>query len=61
MPLPKKVENIQGLRSGKWEALEFSHVHGSNAYWLCVCDCGTRRPVMAGNIKRKRTKPSADT
>ena len=54
--LPRGVIDIASMRSGKWTAKSFSHVHDHTAYWHCECDCGTKRPVAGINIRRKRSK-----
>lgn len=44
-------KNMTGQRFGRWLVLEFSHMRGKQAYWLCVCDCGTKKPVSGGSLR----------
>lgn len=44
-----------GSRFGRWTVVGFSHRdERSNAFVLCVCDCGTQRPVAASKLGRRR-------
>ena len=47
-----RVKDITGLRFGRWTALEFDPASTNVAYWLCVCDCGIRKSVFGGDLKR---------
>jgi len=50
-----KYNNIIGERFGLWTVLSF-HSHGkypSHNKWLCQCDCGTRKPLLAFRLKSK--------
>lgn len=46
-----KVIDRVGEKFNKWTVLEFhSRTKNGEAVWLCQCDCGTKQPVVAGNL-----------
>lgn len=52
------TQDITGLRFGKLIAIERAgfHVEPSNAkriLWLCFCDCGVKKKIMARSLLRK--------
>ena len=47
-----RVKDLTGLRFTRWTVLEFDPASTNVAYWLCVCDCGVRKSVFGGDIKR---------
>jgi hypothetical protein len=51
--MPAKVD-ISGQRFGKWLALPNARRRAS--YWLCRCDCGTKRPVLVGGLRYGNTR-----
>lgn len=48
-----KIES--GTRFGRWTVLRFDSVK-RNSFYLCRCDCGTERSVMARNLLNGRSK-----
>ena len=49
--------DLTGKRFGRLFVLSYSHtVKPGYAYWLCRCDCGTLRSVVACNLSRGITK-----
>lgn len=50
------VKNLSGKRFGRLLVLSFSHSHGGNAYWNCVCDCGAKTKTSANGMKRGKSK-----
>lgn len=48
--------NLQGKKFGKLTVVSFSHIHGSHAYWNCVCDCGKPRVVCGSAMMTGKTK-----
>lgn len=49
---------IQGMRFGRWLVIEpAGNVKGrGEALWLCRCDCGTERNVVAGSLNSGASK-----
>jgi hypothetical protein len=46
--------DLTGKRFGRWLVEGFSHAHPKNgAYWNCLCDCGTRKAIVASNLRKK--------
>lgn len=50
-----KMNDLTGLRFGRWTVVEFADKAGQNARWLCRCDCGTDRIVQGTNLGRGST------
>lgn len=49
----RKLIDITGERFGKWTVVAHDGVHGGKRHhWLCVCDCGTVRPVDGSSLRR---------
>lgn len=46
-----KREDLSGRQFGQWRVLRFDHVTiHCDAFWLCVCDCGTFKRVPRGRL-----------
>lgn len=45
-----------GLKFNMLTVIEFSHVHNTNAYWKCICDCGNYTTLIGYSIKSGHTK-----
>lgn len=55
------VHVLTGRRFGRWLVTGFSHVGlHSERYWLCVCDCGTTRPVPGSRLRDGRCTMCGD-
>lgn len=54
--LPKRTENLNGLKFGKLTVLEFSHTSNHGAMWKCKCDCGNEIITRASNLKSGKSK-----
>ena len=49
--------NITGGRYGRWFVIKReANDNNENPRWLCRCDCGTERIVIAGALKNGRSK-----
>ena len=49
--------NIGGLRFGRLEVIEMSHVDKSGkAFWICKCDCGNKKIVSGDKLRSGKTK-----
>lgn len=46
-----KAHDITGLRFGMLQAIEFVGSHDGHAMWLCQCDCGEFKEVLAKKLK----------
>lgn len=45
-------EDLTGRQFGKWRVLRFDHdTKYRDAFWLCVCDCGTFKRVPRGRLQ----------
>ena len=44
------IKDLTGQRFGRLQAVEFSHLHRHNAYWICVCDCGTSKAIIGFSL-----------
>ena len=48
-----KLKDLTGRTFGKWRVLSRAHVSANGQiYWNCACECGTRRPVNGGSLKK---------
>ena len=49
--------DISGFRSGRLVAIEpIGSYRGRKVIWRCKCDCGNYTSVVAGDLRRQRTK-----
>nr|WP_297873513.1 hypothetical protein [uncultured Blautia sp.] len=46
----KTFKNLSGGRYGRWLVLEEFKMENEKTYWLCQCDCGTRKYVRADQL-----------
>ena len=46
-----KLEIYPGARIGSWTVLEEIPRADSERKWLCLCDCGTQRPVLDRSLR----------
>src|SRR5690625_4623865 len=51
-----KAKNLLGKRVGKVTVIRRDGSKGTNAAWLCKCDCGTSLTISGGDISRGRKK-----
>lgn len=52
-----KIKSIVGQQFERWKVISFDRIkpnHG--AYFVCQCQCGTIRSVLAKSLKEKRSK-----
>ncbi len=50
--MDKRTHNIKGKQFGKLLVLEYSHRKDKEgAFWLCECDCGSKKILSAGAIR----------
>ncbi len=54
--MSKKPQDLTGRPFGRWTAIrqDGCDSHG-NAYWVCRCECGNERRVLACNLLREHT------
>ena len=52
----RHADNLTGLRFGRLLVRSRAPSLGYNARWLCACDCGGERVVLALSLKAGRTK-----
>jgi hypothetical protein len=46
------IIDLTGKRFGRWRVVKLSHQVGKMLYWSCICECGTKRAVFGGDLKR---------
>jgi hypothetical protein len=56
----RKLVDLTGQRFGRWLVLErdltIEQKGGIDPKWICVCDCGTTKPVSSGRLKNGDSK-----
>jgi len=50
------IKPLDGLRFGKLTILRFVEIRNHSAYWLCKCDCGAERTIIASSLNLNGTK-----
>lgn len=54
MPKPRMQS---GQKYNRWITIELDHkIVGSQYWWLCECECGTRRAVRSGDLVNGKSK-----
>ena len=48
--MPKLID-LTGQKFGRWTVLQRVPNHGKAVYWLCECECGTRKEVKAAHLR----------
>ena len=48
----RKVRNLAGERFGKLVALKVDRNIKGRVYWLCRCDCGNYKAILANSLVR---------
>lgn len=57
IPSCYRAADLTGIRFSKLLVLDHAGTYGSGKHlWLCLCDCGSKRIVMGGNLTRGLTK-----
>lgn len=53
----KNCKDISGRRFGNWKVIGRTKQTGAsrNAMWMCVCDCGVRKPVLGTHLRAGRS------
>ena len=52
----KFKRNLKGQRFEMLEVVDFSHTKNGYEYWVCKCDCGKQKIVLANNLVYEKTK-----
>lgn len=55
MPWEQRID-LTGQRFNKLTVLGYHSGKGASCKWLCRCECGTEKAVVAGNLKNGGTK-----
>jgi hypothetical protein len=52
------IISMENKTFGKWKVLDFSHKHpiSGNAYWKCICACGTKTIVEGSRLRKGKTQ-----
>lgn len=48
--------DLTGMRFDRWQVEGLDPASGKVKYWFCVCDCGGRKRVFGGDLKRRMSK-----
>lgn len=51
-----KKRELTGKRFNMLTVESFAYIHGSHAYWNCICDCGNKTIVCGSKLFRGTTK-----
>ena len=46
-------DDLTGQRFGRWTVIERAQNHKRQSAYLCKCDCGTKRVVLAKSLKKR--------
>lgn len=49
-------EDLKNQRFGKLVAVEYAGYKNGRTYWLCKCDCGNTKTIMAHSLKSGKTQ-----
>jgi hypothetical protein len=53
LPTNASFVNLIGFKTGRWSVVSYSHsTRRGHAVWNCVCECGTKKKVMATSLRR---------
>jgi hypothetical protein len=50
--MPAKTKDLTGQRFGRLLILSRCPNHTKNVVWLCRCDCGKEKRILAGNLRQ---------
>lgn len=51
-----RTKDLAGRRFGQLTVLWIDRREGRKIYWLCRCDCGTEKPILAGRLREGGTQ-----
>lgn len=49
---PRRIKIPAGTRFSRLKVLSFARIKGTNAYWLCECDCGQRKEYSTSHLRQ---------
>ena len=49
------MNNLIGKKFGKLVVKKFSHKNKNRYYWICVCDCGVKKPISSDSLENGDT------
>ena len=56
----RKFIDLTGQRFGRWTVERLDRIekkeYGNVIYWLCRCDCGTKKAVSSGSLTKEQSK-----
>lgn len=53
---PVNFIDLTGLKFGRWSVLGKAAPRNEQTYFLCRCDCGVEREVLASQLSRQRSR-----
>lgn len=51
-----QFDDLTGKKFGFWSVVEIYKVAENRYYWLCKCDCGTIRAVLASSLRSGKSQ-----
>ncbi|MGL6219188.1 MAG: hypothetical protein ACRC36_14215 [Lacrimispora sphenoides] len=51
-----RIDDLSGKKIGMLKVIKMVRKDGKDTYWECMCDCGKKTVVTAGNLKSGHTK-----
>lgn len=54
--MPNYQTDLAGRRFGRWQVRPVREKRHTNIYWLCECDCGTKRMVRCVELLSGRSR-----
>lgn len=57
-----RLINITGMKFGKWNVIDrdLTKAGRDQAYWNCICECGTKSSVIGSFLRKGKTKQCRD-
>ena len=46
-----KIMDLTGQKFGRWTVLERDLSKKGTAYWICECECGTKKSVCGSSLR----------
>lgn len=51
-----KFRDLTGDKFGRWTVLEKTQTKYREHFWMCICECGTKKEVIGGSLKTGRSR-----
>jgi len=50
------LNDIAGKKIGRWTVVALDSIRNTNAYWRCVCECGSEKAVAAMTLRNGQSQ-----